>query len=542
MNGLLNVWRRLGAQSPLAADMLPVALLLLALLLVCWQAIDAPGFAIDDSYHLYLASRGEWWRFLYSPAVYQRISTAYLTPFSVAYYTFAKAVGGFSAASYLRLHLLLFGGWLWSLALLLRLRFRLQLRYLLLFVALAFCIGYVGTLLSRFYTEHYVLGGICSAWALLALDCWQRGRRAHWLLVAACLLLLAMLEKEVFLGMPLICLLLCWHDVVARRVLLPMALALWASYFAYRGYMLGTLVGGRAGHQSLLLLLQSVIAALPGFTRFYFSTHALLLPLFGLAFALAPRVALTGGLCAAILLAPSLAAPHAFLQPELNADRLFIAADLVLAATVAVSIARRGRELLPASGARIVVLLSLLAGLGWSWYLARVYQRQFAASSDYRITHAILESRQTPAAVYLPPAFNNGSLVAAFASQARKPFPVSANCLEALGWTMPGALFFAASGELVAREQLAQQCRPLQSQSLPRGEIIFDRGVMSWHLRGQSAESVGIYFLAHALFIPAADFEERLLRPAPDEPYLVFARHGDEWWFSAPQVVRFAHY
>lgn len=534
-SGMAAVVRRGLRRWPL----LLLALLLAGLLLLWRASVTAPNFAHDDAYHLFLVSDLSWYRCLFVPEVYQRISTAHLTPLSVAYYTLAVRVAGLSAENFLWLHLTLFGTWLWTFAALLHRRYRLLFTDLAVFVLLTCCLGYLGSLLSRFYTAHYLFGGLLAVLALLCLDRWQNGRSRWFGGAAAILILLAMLSKEVFLGLPLIAIMLFWSDRSIRRALLLWLPVLWGVYLLYRGYMLGTWFGGRDGQLSLFGMLRQVFEALPTFLVFYARTHVLLMLLLVYAAYRSPRVIGVGLLLAGVLLAPMAAALHALQRPELHADRLLIAADLVLVAAVAVALAQRAGEGAGCRRERLMLFVLLLAGIGGAWRVSWQYHRKMAETVDFRITQAVLAASPAPAAVYLPPEYGGGSLIAAYARRLNGSLRFSANCLDALNWGVANAMYFGRDGVPISRSRLAADCRASTPVSLPVGEVSFRRGVLSWQLRGYSAGLVGVYFPAHALYIPAAGFSQRLVRPVASERYQLYWQHEGKWWFSAPMIVRF---
>jgi hypothetical protein len=531
---------RLKPQSTYIA--LPPSLVLLAAILLTYRsAIRSPGFAVDDAYHIFLATQLDWYRFLYVPEIYQRTSTAYLTPLSVAYYTLAQHIGAFSASTYLSLQTLIFGGWLLAIATFLRARFNFQQNQLLAFLLLSLSITTVGTLLSRFYSEHYIFGGIGSTLALLSLNHYQTTRRSHYFIATILLMAVSALSKEIFLCTFAISIFLYWNDKSIIKKLILIAPFLLSGYLIYRHYMLGTNIGGRGSHEDIWLQFTEVIHALPKFAYFYATSHASLLLLLLISLIVSPIHAIKGCLIALLLATPSLAAPHAFLEPELHSDRLFIACDLTLSATIAYCLFNKNQSHQSTTSKRnhLVFWVIVLVGLAWSIYQTAVHDRRTATSPDYKITNAILEAQAMPNAVYLPPNFANSSLIAAFSQSGNRQFEVTSNCLLALAWPQTNNMLFNSYGDKISRDILAKSCQADAAQRKPGGTVRFNNGILSWHIQGADTVAAGVYFPAHALLIEAHHFEERLVRPSPGEKYSIFTRDGTKWWFSEVQDVEF---
>lgn len=512
------------------------------LLLLCyWLLIRSPHFEADDAYIIYLASTLEWYRFLYLPAIYQQLSAAHLTPLSVPFYSLIQAISPFSADIFLNTMVVLFGLWILTCLVFLHSHFKLSERYLILFVVLLLSVASTGTLLSRFYTAHYLLGGIFGTVSLLALSYYSRTQRPAVYLIAVALMLLALLSKEILVAILPISLILFIGDRRLAGKILTTGIFAGLAYLAYRSYMLGELIGGRAAENGLRQGLATIFETLPSFLKWYASSRALLLLALVCAIFLSPQTSLVGLLIAAMLAAPALAAPHGFSHPELHGDRLFIASDFALAATVTISLAR-GRFLEHLHGhsvASTAVGIIVIASLAGSLYQTHLYDTRARDSLEYRITRTIFERQPVPSAIYLPENYPMGSLIAALKKHDPHLHEVTANCLEALQWEDANNLLFDSDGQPITREELAHRCLSLDPPPTLDGEIVFDKGVLHWNIVGSDQLAVGVYIPGHALFMDARQFKEKLVRPAAGEKYKLYARDGMRWWFSQEKEVIF---
>lgn len=520
---------------------LPASAVTLLLLLCYWLLIRSPHFEGDDAYIIYLTSTLEWYRFLYLPAIYQQLSAAHLTPLTVPFYSLIQAISPFSPDAFLSTMTVLLGLWILTCSAFLRSHFKLSERYVALFVVMLLSIESTGTILSRFFTAHYLLGGIFGTASLLALSYYSRIQHPVTYLIAVALMLLALLSKEILIAILPISLILFISDRRLAGKILATGIFAGLAYLAYRGYMLGGLMGGRVAENGLSQGLATIFETFPGFLEWYASSRALLLLALACAIFLSPQTTLVGFMIAAMLAAPALAAPHGFSSPELHGDRLFIASDFALAATVTISLARwRFLEHLhghpvASTTAGIIVIASLATSL----YQTHLYDTRVRDSFDYRITRTILEHQPVPSTICLPENYGLGSLIVALKKHDPRLHEVTANCLEALQWKDANNLLFDSDGQPITREELAHRCFSLDPPPTLDGEVVFDKGVLHWNILGADQLAVGIYFPGHALFMNARQFKEKLVRPAAGEKYKLYAREGMRWWFSQEKEVIF---
>lgn len=519
---------------------LPASAVTFVLLLCYWLLIRSPHYEQDDAYIIYLASNQEWYRFLYLPAIYQQLSAAHLTPLTVPFYSLLQAISPFSAATFLNTMVVLLGLWILTCLVFLHSHFKLSKHYLILFVVMLLSVASIGTLLSRFYTAHYLLGGILGTASLLALSYYSRTQRPATYLVAVALMLLALLAKEILVAILPISLILFISDRRLVGKILATGIFTGLAYLVYRGYMLGELVGGGKPRMdcSRDLLRFSILfpvsysgmraAGRYCFSRWYaryFLVHKRhLLALWSRRYRLHRP-----------WLLPMALAIRSYMVTA------FIASDFALAATVTISLARWGflEHLHSRPGASAGVGIVIIASFAGSLYQTHLYDIRARDSLEYRITQTILEHQPVPSAIYLPENYSMGSLIVALKQHDPRLHEVTANCFEALQWEDTNNLLFDSDGQLITRQELTHRCRSLDPPPTLEGEVVFDKGVLRWNIVGSDLLTAGIYFPGHALFIDTRQFEERFIRPATGEKYKLYARDGMRWWFSHEKEVIF---
>lgn len=400
------------------------ALIVILLLLLChWLLIDFPHFESDDAYLIYLASTLDWYRFLYVPEIYQQLSVAHLTPFSVPFYTLIQEFFPFSPSAYLNTMAILLGLWIFSCALFLKVHFKLPGTYIILFGILILSVSSIGTILNRFYTSHYLLSGIFGTVSLIALSYYNQTQRSMFYWIAMVLMTLALMSKEIMIAiLPISFFLFLQNRILARKIFTAGVIIV-LSYFVYRGYMLEQLIGARVAKNGFTQGLAAIYEALPSFMDWYVNGRAfLLLALIG-AFFLNPLTVLAGLVVAMMLAAPTLVAPHGYSHPELHADRLFIASDFALAATATLGFARWQQRNQRFNHPVILAVAGgmLIAGFAQSLYQTNLHDERVANSSEYRITQTILEHYFVTDAIYFPESYALGSMVAALKHKYARP-------------------------------------------------------------------------------------------------------------------------
>ena len=321
---------------------------LLTVLAFNWAALQA-SFSGDDAHLLQLANALPFWQFFTQPESYQLLSVAHFTPLVPLLYQMGLGLGKMNPAAFLLIQTLLFGvtlgGLLWFMQ---RLFKQLKAPPVALWVAgLAFglavaSIGSLPSLLLRNYTMHYVLGGVFAVLllhSLLTSLLFLRGGLTAPLLTAGCFFL-AILSKEIYL--PLFGLIFLVAVYKRQWFLLTLTLVALGGYFALRGWHLGVSTQGRNGVSFLSDLLNLNRHQLYAFASWYARHHWGLLVLSAFALAFNPRRFLFYAFLAGLLLAPLLAAPHGFTQPEFHADRLLYPFNMGMAVAIALALAEKG--------------------------------------------------------------------------------------------------------------------------------------------------------------------------------------------------------
>ncbi|MCC8997042.1 MAG: hypothetical protein LM517_08330 [Nitrosomonas sp.] len=516
-----------------------VSLLIILLFLLCYRLlIDFPHFESDDSYIIYLSSVLDWYRFIYVPEIYQQLSAAHLTPFTVPFYTLIQEFFPFSPDAYLNIMTILLGLWIFSCVLFLKVHYKLDNGYILLFGILILSVSSIGTVLNRFYTSHYLLSGIFGTSSLIALSYYDKTQRLMFYWIATMLMVLALMSKEIMLViLPISFILFFENRFLAKKIFITSVIVV-LGYFAYRGYMLEKLFGSRIAGNDFTHGLIAIYEALPNFLEWYLSGRILLILALMGAFFLSPSVMLVGLMIAVMLAAPSLAAPHGFIYPDSHADRLFIASDFALAATATLGFAR-SRRFVQSPVIFVIIGSIMVASFARSLYQTNLYDERVPNSSVYRITQTILENYSSADAIYLPEDYALGNMVVALQQKYSRPFKVTANCLEALRWKGGNNLLFNSYGQIITHAMLTEQCDLIESPPTISGDVVYDRGILRWDITGADHLEVGVYFLSHAFYIRTRRFEERLVRPAVGEKYKFYVKDGTHWWFSDEKEIVF---
>lgn len=542
-----------------------------------FKAAALASFGGDDAHLIQLASSVPFWHFFINPEANQLLSVAHFTPLVPGLYQGVLWLAGVNPTAFLVFQLVMLGLTLGGLLWLLQQNTKSSLAGWVFCLALA-AAGSLPSLLLRNYTQHYVLGGLFAVICLLALH--QR-----WFMLSLISFLLAIISKEIYL--PLFGFIVLYALYKRHFSLLGGTLVVLVAYFALRGWHLGASIQGRNGTGLLADLLAVQVNQWLAFVRWYVSFHAGLLLLALLALVVSPlRFLLYAGL-AAMFLTPLLAAPHAILNPEFHADRLLYPFNLGLAFAIALAFGQTTSAkgwLLGGwfSNSRLILLLPLVMAalllrliflpLGFPAFEAQERQRVQQLLNQLNTTFAsqnfaspALANPKPPLTFLVPLNFKMGALIDAYKTfkpevwQAT-PVALSFNCftvLQQAGKRLPVVEFWQPhlqvgfQGETgkgwVARNALEKECQPLA-----KGEELLQinkpmtfgiDGSLSWQAEltkpvDEAALQAGIYFTERALFIGTLGFNERLVRPYPNEEYQWVIKHGNAWWFSERNGVR----
>ncbi|MDH7944409.1 hypothetical protein QGM61_11305 [Pseudohongiella sp. SYSU M77423] len=394
------------------------------------------------------------------------------------------------------------------------------------------------TLLSRFYTMHYLIGGIFALLALLVLirkPASEKSDYLSWLAVCG-LLFLALLSKEVYLMLLPVILLLAWQR--KQWVLAGGALMVTLIYWLWRGHMLGMQldVGGEGSYFAGFWNIGA--GAWLEFIGFYLSSRWLILLALLIAFISDARLSLKLVALALLFGLPGLAVTHGIAEYQLHSDRIFFAMDVALGIVAAVVICRdhRARNLFKleyaAAAFVFVFFIQVLA--------VRDYRQEVVTQTDYKITRYLLDRFAAVAdqTALVPMNYIQGDLMRVSERLGLNWVSLTQNCLDAQQVPGDQLLIFNDAGELMSRDELQAQCQ-LASGLTVNAEIApqYDSGLLSWQLSAAPDVQTGVLFVDRAFAVPLPAFNSQLVKPAPDERYQLFARQGNQWWFSEPRLI-----
>jgi len=508
---------------------------LLAFLLFSSQypLLDWSQFSDDDTHILQLALSYDWLSPYIDPLVYQQLSIVHFTPLVLSAYRAVITLFGLNAQAFIAIQLFfiallcaLAGYYVW--------RTHRRLSAATLTIVLIFSSASLLPMLSRFYTLHYILGGIFTVLALLLIQ--RRGRYSALTLGAlfSCTLL-ALLAKEIYLmAVPLLWLLLWRNKAIAALVSVSLALSL---YMALRLYHLGFSTDGRDG-QSLLAGLFNIDAQTwLNFGQWYLSNKGIIVVFSVLALLRTPaKMALYLPL-AALFLLPTLAAPHAFQVPQLHGDRLFFGFDcaLVIAAVLALY-----TKPLPRQGAIVISVTILLFSFGLQRHMMKDFSAQQMASPAYKITQYILTATpHSPTTLLTPLTYLQGEFGNIYKKLDNPWLSVTQNCQQALSAIRQGQrlVIFDQHGQQIKNEGLTDRCQSAENVATLVTPPEFHRGVLKWQIDVPASYTAGVQLIDRGITIAIPTLQQRLVRPKPGERYQLFTRKDNLWWFSAIATI-----
>ncbi|WP_237132692.1 hypothetical protein [Pseudohongiella sp. O18] len=394
------------------------------------------------------------------------------------------------------------------------------------------------TLLSRFYTMHYLIGGIFALLALLVLirkPASEKSDYLSWLAVCG-LLFLALLSKEVYLMLLPVILLLAWQR--KQWVLAGGALMVTLIYWLWRGHMLGMQldVGGEGSYFAGFWNIGA--GAWLEFIGFYLSSRWLILLALLIAFISDARLSLKLVALALLFGLPGLAVTHGIAEYQLHSDRIFFAMDVALGIVAAVVICRdhRARAMFKTEYAAaafvFVFFIQVLA--------VRDYRQEVVTQTDYKITRYLLDRFAAVAdqTALVPMNYIQGDLMRVSERLGLNWVSLTQNCLDAQQIPGDQLLIFNDAGDLMPRGELQAQCQSatgltVDVETAPQ----YDSGLLSWQLSAAPDVQTGVLFVDRAFAVPLPAFNSQLVKPAPDERYQLFARQGNQWWFSEPRLI-----
>ena len=494
-------------------------------------------FSEDDSHLMRVAADYGWLQHYLVPEIYQQLSAANYTPTAMTFYKLLVSLFAFSPIAFLAFMTL-------AMALFTALAGRVtqlvtgQQQTALLTMLLVFSSLSVTTLLVRFYTMHYIVGGIFALGALtLVLPQRTELRTA---IGAGVLLWLALLSKEVYLVLPpMLMVFALW-----RRdwPLLISAAAALGIYALLRIYMLGMSVDV-GGESSYFAGFWSVGAdAMALFVAWYVKTRLVILLAVLAALVVNPRRTLMLLPIAIAFVLPSLTVAHGINEFSLHGDRLFLAFDSALAMVAAIALTESARlsHWFHSRNAHYAMTALLVVVIALHLNANRNHRDVLTATVDYRITRYLLDNEaQLPGkTLFVPMNFIQGDLMRVNSILGRPSYQITQNCLVALSVPEENLVLFDGQAQLITRETLAANCVPLDANVVEVVAPNYNHGILSWQLQAESNYNIGVLFVDRAFAVPVPAFSRQLVRPRPGEQYQLFANTGAGWWFSDVRTLQ----
>lgn len=485
--------------------------------LLSWKA-----FSEDDSHIMRVAIDYGWLEHYFVPNVYRQLSAANYTPLSLTVYKFLLMTFGINPFAYLVFSVFsvsvvsaLVGLLTEGLA---KSKVAAWLAMLLVFSNLSML-----TLLSRFYTIHYVVGGI---FALLALVLVVRGK----ILFPSILIFFALISKEVYVALPLI---IGVYAVYHRNFRLGIGAVLaMISYLALRTYILGLSINVGASDSYFSGFWGIPSESWLHFIAWYAKSRYLILGAAFTALLLSPSRMLLLFLVAIVFALPSLAVSHGILQPEMHADRLFFAFDVAWVIAIVVAIQQSGYLARFVKTVYLIPLLVLILVVQATNQSA--FREDIVSSVDYKITRYLIDNLSSlqSMTIYVPLGYTQGDLMRVSAAIDGPSFTLTQNCLLALKSPDNSLLVFDSQGNLSSKEPLQAGCVEANPEVSIDIAPRFSDGILEWRLQASDEFVAGIMFVDRALAVPASVFARQLVMPSPGERYQVFAVKNEQWWFS----------
>lgn len=491
------------------------------------------SFSSDDTHIMQLALSYGWLDPYFKPEVYQQLSIVHYTPVVLNIYRIILELFGLSANAFIGVQLLsiatfsaLSGFLCW--------RETQRLSAAFLAIILIFSSTSLLPMLSRFYTIHYILGGIFSLLALLLI---QQNDRFSVLKLAALFstTLLALLCKEVYLMLiPLLWVLLWRCRSFTAITVVTLSLG---CYLGLRIYILGLSSEGRSGQGFLADLLSVDITTWVHFVKWYLSTKWLIVIAAVLAMIVAPRKQSVYLLTVTAFALPALAAPHAFRAPELHGDRLFFIFDcgLVIASVMAFY-----TKLIPKNLASRIIIVIFIIVIPLQRSAVTTFAEHEVTKPSYLITQTILyDLAKVPTTVLTPLFYEQGELMNIFRLLGKPWLTITQNCYEALTLDTDERvlIIFNDTGKQIANETLIQSCKLNGVPAVVNMSPGFRNGLLQWDINVPIGYNGGILAIDRGLAIPEAKFRQRLARPRLGEHYQLFTNKENQWWFSDIKII-----
>ncbi|HDZ08010.1 hypothetical protein [Pseudohongiella sp.] len=508
----------------------PFSLFLLASLLlyaVLFPLLSWTVFSEDDSHLMRVAIDYAWWQHFFVPEVYRELSAANYTPIPLVVYKTLVSWFGLSTNAFL-VFMLLAISLISALAATLTEQITRNRMAAWAVILLIFSSMSMHTLITRFYTMHYLIGGIFALTALVVIFRSDAKRVSP--VLPSLFLLLALVSKEVYLVLPpLVGLYALYHRNFRLAIGAGVALLV---YLILRTWMLGMSVdiGGESSYFAGFWGISG--AAWLSFIGWYIKTRIFILAAVGTALLVNFRRTVMLLPLALIFAAPGLAVSHGIVEHTLHGDRIFFAFDCALAIVAIIAIAQSGFF---QRFARPLPLLGMLA----LFLLVHVfnnasYRAQTEQMADYRITRFLLDNLADleGATLFVPMNFIQGDLMRVNDALEQPRFFITQNCVAALGAAEGELFMFNGNGEPITREDLSANCIPASVDPVVDIAPRYNNGLLQWQVQFPDGFSGGVLFVDRAFAVPIPAFSQQLVKPAPGERYQLFANNGINWWFS----------
>lgn len=494
---------------------------------VLFSLLGWATFSEDDAHVMRVAVESGWLDPYYNGEVYKQLSAANFTPVVLTLFHAILAVLPLSSVSFLSISIIFMALFI-ALAGILGREISGSSRGAWLTMLLVFSNLAIATLVSRFYTMHYIVGGV---FALLALILSIRKSPGSLSLFSiGILLVFALLAKEVYIGVPPIVLLMAWRT--SNLKLAIAAVAAVVVYFCMRVLVLGLPTDGGSGSGYLASVLSINGESWAAFFEWYFESKWLVLLAAIAAFFYSPLKFLKLLPLASMFLLPTFLAAHGYLNPQLHGDRIFFAFDsaMAIAAAVTLSPLLSQKKTVANFGLTIFLILGLFLHIQ---YISH-YKIEEQGTADYKVTQYLMDPENVidSKTFYVPLYFDQGELMIVEKALNNRTFLATQNCILALQAPVELLVVFDQSGDISSREDLEANCKPsdtvLEVRIAPR--VI--KGVVEWDLDIEPGFAGGVLFVDRAIAIPAPSFSMLMVAPASGERYQLFAFKENQWWFS----------
>jgi len=491
-------------------------------------------FSEDDSHLMRVAMDYGWLEHYFVADVYRQLSAANYTPIPLTIYKALVSLFSFNTSSFLLFMIGIISLFTAIAGLFIE---RLTKSRLAALAAMLLILSNVSmiTLITRFYTMHYIIGGIFALTAMVLLFDRGSNSRLPWL---ACLcIFLALLSKEVYIVLPpLVIAYAVWKRDSSLAFGTIFSLL---CYLTLRTYVLGMSVDIGAESSYFAGFWNISGSSWLSFFVWYAKTRVFILIIIGAALLLNPVPLLKLLPAALMFAAPSLAVSHGIVDYQMHGDRIFFAFDSALALTGIVAVHQSdtfNRLLRPVPLLLFLALVIVIHTLNNA-----AYRAETQASADYRITRFILQNIDQPNSesptFFVPLNFIQGDLMRVNARLGRPPFAITQNCLSALAVSEAELTAFDVSGREIPRSALEASCIAADANIKINITPTYENGILTWSLQAEDTPHNGVLFVDRAFAVPLTEFSQQLVRPKPGERYQIFANNGIHWWFSPVEPI-----